>query len=242
MIVISDLEKIYASQDFSHTALSGVNLTIEDGDIFGILGTSGAGKSTLVRCLNLLEVPDSGTILIDGTDVCQATPSQLPAIRANMGMIFQNYCLFQQRDVLDNILFPLALRKRISREDRDFAVRLLERVGLSGYEHRYPSQLSGGQKQRVAICRALIARPSYLICDEATSALDSETTAQILELLRDINKDLGVTLILITHSQAVAQAICKHVAILEKGRIVSMGTPEQVLGVQDALPLTSEDR
>lgn len=222
MIQIEHLSKTYDGVS-EHHALTDVSLTIEDGDIFGIIGESGAGKSTLVRCINLLERPTSGRIVIDGEDVTGYSGKQLLKLRSSIGMIFQNFSLFQQRTVLKNVTFPLELRrdKKEHREQR--ALELLELVGLSEKAKSYPSQLSGGQQQRVAIARALANNPRVMLCDEATSALDTRTTVSILGLLRDINRELGVTMIVITHSLAVAEKICNKIAVIDKGRIVETG-------------------
>jgi D-methionine transport system ATP-binding protein len=231
MIEVKHLYKTYpASGKISaHEALKDVNLTIEDGDIFGILGVSGAGKSTFVRCLNLLERPTSGEILLDGQDITKFTGKDLLKLREGMGMIFQNFSLFAQRSVLQNVTFPLELRHE-SKESREArAHELLELVNLDDLSGRYPSQLSGGQQQRVAIARALANNPKVMLCDEATSALDSRTTASILSLLRHINKELGVTLVVITHQLAVTRSICNKVAVIDDGRIVEQGSTEEVM-------------
>ncbi len=222
MIEIKNLNKVYDKSD-EHHALKDVNITIQDGDIFGILGASGAGKSTLVRCINMLEKPSSGSIEIDGCDITKLKGRALLEMRSSIGMIFQHFSLFAQRTVLDNITFPLELRKepRAKREER--ARKLLEIVGLTEYEKRYPSQLSGGQKQRVAIARALANQPSIMLCDEATSALDTRTTVSILNLLKRINAELGVTMVIITHSLNVAESICNKIAVIDEGRIVEQG-------------------
>ncbi len=228
MIQIQHVCKTYGEGDAAHHALRNVNLTINDGDVFGIIGASGAGKSTLVRCLNLLERPTEGAILFDGQDVTGYQGRRLLDLRSEVGMIFQNFSLFQQRTVLANVTFPLELRgeKRPEREAR--ARELLELVGLGNLSDRYPSQLSGGQQQRVAIARALANNPKVMLCDEATSALDTSTTVSILELLEDINRTLGVTLVVITHQLAVAKRICNRVAVIDQGRIVEEGSTAQV--------------
>ncbi len=230
MIQIQHVCKTYGEGDAAHHALRNVNLTINDGDVFGIIGASGAGKSTLVRCLNLLERPTEGAILYDGQDVVGYEGRRLLDLRSNVGMIFQNFSLFQQRTVLANVTFPLELRgeKRSEREAR--ARELLELVGLGNLSDRYPSQLSGGQQQRVAIARALANNPKVMLCDEATSALDTSTTVSILELLENINRTLGVTLVVITHQLAVAKRICNRVAVIDQGRIVEEGSTAQVFG------------
>ena len=230
MIQIQHVCKTYGEGDAVHHALRNVNLAINDGDVFGIIGASGAGKSTLVRCLNLLERPTEGAILFDGQDVTGYQGRRLLDLRSEVGMIFQNFSLFQQRTVLANVTFPLELRgeKRSDREAR--ARELLELVGLGNLADRYPSQLSGGQQQRVAIARALANNPKVMLCDEATSALDTSTTVSILELLEDINRTLGVTLVVITHQLAVAKRICNRVAVIDQGRIVEEGPTAQVFG------------
>lgn len=229
MIQIEDLHKTYESaQGESHVALRGINLTIEDGSIFGIIGQSGAGKSTLVRCLNLLERPTSGKVIIDGRDITGLTGKELLEFRQSVGMIFQNFSLFQQRTVLRNVTFPLELRHVNKAEAEKRALELLERVGLADKVAKYPSQLSGGQQQRVAIARALVNNPSIMLCDEATSALDSMTTHSILKLLKDINEELGVTLVLITHSLKVAEMICDNIVVIDQGVIVEEGKTEDV--------------
>ena len=240
MIELQQVGKTYgASTEAAHVALSDVNLTINDGDVFGIIGASGAGKSTLVRCINLLERPTAGRIVIDGTDVTGLSGKQLLALRASIGMIFQSFSLFQQRTVLGNVTFPLELRgeKKDAREAR--ARELLDLVGLGDLAGRYPSQLSGGQQQRVAIARALANNPKVMLCDEATSALDTRTTVSILKLLADINRELGVTLVVITHSLAVAQQICNRVAVIDGGRIVEEGRTADVFANPQS-PVTRE--
>ncbi|MFU0524779.1 methionine ABC transporter ATP-binding protein [Gardnerella pickettii] len=223
MIQIEHLYKTYSSGKTKHEALKDINLTIESGEVFGILGSSGAGKSSLVRCINLLERPTSGKVVIDGKDITDAKNRDLSNIRSNIGMIFQNFSLFQQRTVLQNVTFPLELNHTNKNEREKRAKYLLDLVGLKDLANRYPIQLSGGQQQRVAIARALANNPSIMLCDEATSALDSTTTAQILDLLRRINRDLNVTLVIITHSLAVARNICDRVAMIDGGKIVEIG-------------------
>lgn len=222
MIEIEHLGKTYGG-DHEHAALHDINLTIQDGDTFGILGASGAGKSTLVRCINLLEEPTSGVIRIDGRDITHLKGRELLDLRASIGMIFQDFSLFAQRTVLSNVTFPLELRgeSKQSREAR--ARQLLDIVELGDYANRYPSQLSGGQQQRVAIARALANEPKIMLCDEATSALDTRTTVSILSLLRRINEELGVTLVVITHALTVAESICNKIAVIDGGKIVEQG-------------------
>ncbi len=229
MIQIENLNKTYeVANNETHVALRDINLTIEDGSIFGIIGQSGAGKSTLVRCINLLERPTSGTIKIDDRDITQLTGKDLLEFRSSVGMIFQNFSLFQQRSVLRNVMFPLELRHVDKKKAEERALELLKMVGLEGKVNKYPSQLSGGQQQRVAIARALANRPSIMLCDEATSALDTMTTHSILELLKRINQELGVTLIIITHSLTVAELICDNVVVIDEGVIVEQGKTEDV--------------
>ena len=223
MIEIEHLNKTYPSPTGDIHALRDVDLRIEDGEIFGIIGLSGAGKSTLVRCINLLERPTSGTVRIDGRDMTQLSRRDLLKARQDIGMIFQSFNLLEQRTVLRNICFPLEIAgvKRDKAQAR--AEELLELVGLSDRAKAYPSQLSGGQKQRVAIARALATNPKVLLCDEATSALDPKTTRQILELIGDINKKLGITVVIITHQMSVVKEVCNHVAILDDGEVVEEG-------------------
>ena len=210
-------------------ALSDINIDIADGDVFGIIGMSGAGKSTLVRTINLLERPTSGTIEVDGRDVTALSGEELRAYRRRVAMIFQNFGLLAQKTVLDNVCFPfLAASGKVTAENRARALELLDRVGLAEKAQSYPSQLSGGQKQRVAIARALACEPEVILCDEATSALDPKSTNTILKLLRDINRDTGVTLVVITHSMDVVEKICNNVAVLEHGRVVEQGSVAKV--------------
>ncbi len=228
MIEIKNLKKVYSTREGDVVALDDINLSIKRGEVFGILGESGAGKSTLVRCINLLERPTEGKVIIDGVDVTNYTGRDLRKLRTKIDMIFQNFSLFQQRTVLQNVTFPLELQGVDRTERIERAKNLIELVGLSGKESRYPSELSGGQQQRVAIARALINRPEVMLCDEATSALDSRTTIQILDLLKDINRRMGVTLVVITHALSVAEEICDRVAMIDGGRIVEQGTTREV--------------
>jgi len=210
-------------------ALSDINIDIADGGVFGIIGMSGAGKSTLVRTINLLERPTSGTIEVDGRDVTALSGEELRAYRRRVAMIFQNFGLLAQKTVLDNVCFPfLAASGKVTAENRARALELLDRVGLAEKAQSYPSQLSGGQKQRVAIARALACEPEVILCDEATSALDPKSTNTILKLLRDINRETGVTLVVITHSMDVVEKICNNVAVLEHGRVVEQGSVAKV--------------
>ena len=229
MIEFRDLSKTYTANGVGHSALEHIDLTIEDGDIFGIIGISGAGKSTLVRCINLLERPTSGSVIIDGVDVTGFDGRKLLDLRATIGMVFQTFNLFAQRTVLENITFPLEVRGD-SRHDRETRGReLLELVGLSEKASAYPARLSGGQQQRVSIARSLANHPSVILCDEATSALDSLTTNSILKLLRQINRDLGVTIVVITHEISVVEKICNKVAVIDGARIVEQGATAHVL-------------
>ena len=228
MIELRNVGKVYQAREGSHRALESVNLTIEDGDIFGIIGASGAGKSTLVRHINLLERPTEGRILIDGVDVTNYQGKGLRELRKNIGMIFQHFSLFQQRTVLQSVTFPLEVRGHGRKECEQRAHELLKLVGLEDKFNRYPSELSGGQQQRVAIARALANRPQYMLCDEATSALDSRTTIQVLDLLKRVNQELGVTMVVITHSLDVARQICNRMAVIDEGVIVEEGLTEDV--------------
>ena len=239
MIQLQHVCKTYGEGEHAHHALRNVNLTINDGDVFGIIGASGAGKSTLVRCLNLLERPTEGAILYGGRDITGLSGRALLELRSQVGMIFQNFSLFQQRTVLRNVTFPLELRGEKGEAARKRAMELLELVGLADLAERYPSQLSGGQQQRVAIARALANNPKVMLCDEATSALDTRTTASILQLLQDINRELGVTLVVITHSLPVACKICNRVAVIDHGRIVEEGATAAVFGNPQS-PVTRE--
>ncbi|GHT79550.1 ABC transporter ATP-binding protein [Actinomycetota bacterium] len=223
MIEVRHLSKTYSSKHGTHEALRDINLTINDGDIFGIIGLSGAGKSTLVRCINLLERPTSGQLLIDGVDVTNYQGRQLLDLRSKIGMIFQDFNLFAQRTVLKNVLFPLEVRHDDKKQSLARAKELLEIVGLSDKLNSYPSQLSGGQQQRVSIARALANHPSIMLCDEATSALDSLTTESILSLLKEINKTLGVTIVVITHAMSVVEVACDRVAVIDGSQIVEEG-------------------
>ena len=234
MIELTNISKVYDTPAGPFHAIDDVTLSIGSGDIFGIIGESGAGKSTLVRCINLLEQPTSGSVVIDGHDVTSLRGRDLRELRADIGMIFQRFSLFEQRTVLDNVIFPATLAstgKRVSRaEAPERARKLLALVGLEGKEGSYPSQLSGGQQQRVAIARALMTSPKTLLCDEATSALDTLTTSQVLDLLGRINRELGVTIVLITHSLAVARRICRRIAVMDHGRVVEQGAVADVFG------------
>ncbi len=228
MIEIERLCKTYPSSAGDVEALKDIDLRIEDGEIFGIIGLSGAGKSTLVRCINLLERPTSGSIRIDGKDITRVSRAELLKMRRTISMIFQGFNLLEQRSVLRNITFPLELAGVKPAAAREKARDLLKVVGLEQKADVYPAQLSGGQKQRVAIARALASDPRYLLCDEATSALDPNTTRAILELLRTINRDMGVTIIVITHEMKVIDQICDRVAVIDRSRIAEMGKVSDV--------------
>ena len=228
MIEIKHLSKTFQMKDGAVNALKDIDLTIPDGSIYGIIGMSGAGKSTLVRCINLLERPTEGSVVIDGTAMETLSPAALRERRRDITMIFQQFNLLMQRSCLKNICFPMELAgvKKADAEKR--ARELLEMVGLPDKANAYPAQLSGGQKQRIAIARALASNPKVLLCDEATSALDPTTTRSILRLIQDINRRMGITAVIITHEMAVVEEICSHVAILERGRMVETGTVEAV--------------
>ena len=219
-------------------ALKDVSLTIEDGDIYGIIGMSGAGKSTLVRCINLLERPTSGEIVVNGQRLDTMTPAQLREARRGITMIFQHFNLLMQRTCLKNVCFPMELVGVKKDEAEKRARELLELVGLPDKANAYPAQLSGGQQQRIAIARALATDPKVLLCDEATSALDPNTTRQILELIRDINKKLGITVVVITHQMSVVKEICSHVAILDGGVVAESG----LVGTVFAAPKSAAGR
>lgn len=223
MIEIKNLCKSFPTAEGTLDALREVSLTVEDGQIYGIIGMSGAGKSTLVRCINMLERPTSGTVVIDGLDIGALSEKQLRPVRRQISMIFQGFNLLMQRTCLDNVCFPLELSGTPRAKARERALELLELVGLPDKAKAYPAQLSGGQQQRVAIARALATDPKVLLCDEATSALDPTTTHAILELIRDINAKMGITAIIITHQMSVVEEICTHVAILDHGQVVEHG-------------------
>lgn len=228
MIKLQNLTKVYGSGENSVEAIKDINLDIEKGDIFGIIGLSGAGKSTLVRCINYLEIPTGGTVVFDGKDLSKLSKKELLKTRQSMSMIFQGFNLLAQRTVLKNICYPLEIAKVPSHEAKKRAKELLELVGLSDKANSYPAQLSGGQKQRVAIARALATNPKVLLCDEATSALDPNTTRSILQLLKDINKKMNVTIVVITHEMKVIEQICNKVAVIDKSHIVEQGSVKEI--------------
>ena len=253
MIEIKNLIKTYRTAKGSITALKDIDITIEDGEIFGIIGLSGAGKSTLVRCINYLERPTSGQVIIDGKELGKLTNRELLKTRQNIGMVFQGFNLLAQRNVIKNICYPLEIAGVKKADALKRAEDLLELVGLTDKAKAYPSQLSGGQKQRVAIARALAAKTKYLLCDEATSALDPDTTRSVLELLKKINRTLGVTIVVITHEMKVIDSICDRVAVLDNSTVAEIGEVRAVFSnprsdiakklimPQGELPVTSEN-
>ena len=243
-ILIQDVSKTFETKDGSVQALKHVSLSIETGDIYGIIGMSGAGKSTLVRCMNFLEVPSEGKVLIDGKSLSEFSPKELRKEREKIGMLFQHFNLLMQKNVLENVCFPLYIQGKKKAEARAKALELLEIVGLADRAKAYPAQLSGGQKQRVAIARALASDPQILLCDEATSALDPQTTSSILELLQDINQKFGITIVIITHQMSVVREICTHVAIMKDGEVKEQGLVEEIFShpkSQVAKELISKD-
>lgn len=239
MIELSHIEKTYNGPDGPVPALKGIDLTVGSGEIYGIIGLSGAGKSTLIRCINLLERPTKGQVIVDGKDLTAMSADELRAARQNIGMIFQHFNLLTSATVYDNIAFPLRLANTPEEKIRAKVEPLLTLVGLSDKAHQYPSQLSGGQKQRVGIARALANDPKVLLSDEATSALDPQTTKAILELMRDINQKLGITIVIITHEMQVIKDICDKVAVIEDGVITERGPVLDVF-TNPQRPLTKE--
>ena len=228
IIKIEHLNKEFVLKDMNVHALKDVSLDIYKGDIYGIIGMSGAGKSTLVRCLNFLERPTGGKVVVDGKDLASLTEKELREQRKDIGMIFQHFNLLMQRSVLDNVCFPMQIAGIKKAEARQKAMEYLKIVGLEEKAKAYPAQLSGGQKQRVAIARVLASDPKILLCDEATSALDPQTTKAILQLLKEINQKYGITIVVITHEMTVVQEICSHVAIIDHGRLVEHGKVEDI--------------
>ena len=228
MIELQHLTKRFATQGGTVVALNDINLTIQDGDIYGIIGMSGAGKSTLVRCINMLERPDEGKIIVNDRQMQELSAAELRAARREITMIFQQFNLLMQRTCLRNIMFPMELAKVPKDKAEARARELLELVGLPDKAEAYPAQLSGGQKQRIAIARALATNPKVLLCDEATSALDPNTTHSILTLIKDINRKLGITVVVITHQMSVVEEICDHVAILDSGVVVEQGEVKEI--------------
>lgn len=256
MIEIKNLSKTFSGSGNTVEALKNISITIADGDIYGIIGMSGAGKSTLVRCINMLERPTEGSVLIDGCDLGALSEAELRKIRRNVTMIFQSFNLLAQRTCLKNFCFPLELAGVPKADAKKRAMELLELVGLPDKADSYPAQLSGGQQQRIAIARALATDPKILLCDEATSALDPNTTHSVLSLIKDINKKLGITVIIITHQMSVVEEVCNKVAILDHGEVVEEGAVSDVFskpksaaakklvfpdGVADTLPLKENE-
>ncbi|SCY69865.1 methionine ABC transporter ATP-binding protein [Alkaliphilus peptidifermentans] len=224
MILLDNLSKTYESKKVSVGALKNVTLKIEKGDMFGIIGYSGAGKSTLIRCINLLERPDSGKVVINDIDITALSPKSLRKQREKIGMIFQHFNLMNRRNVFDNVAYPLKGKGLNKVQIEEKVIKLLELVGIKDKVYSYPSQLSGGQKQRVAIARALANDPEVLLCDEATSALDPQNTRAILNLLKDINQKLNLTVVIITHQMEVVKEVCNRVAVMENGEVVEKGS------------------
>ncbi|MDR2772722.1 MAG: ATP-binding cassette domain-containing protein [Elusimicrobiota bacterium] len=223
MIELRNVNKVFKTKASEVRALKNVSVKIEEGEIFGVIGLSGAGKSTLIRCINLLERPDSGEVIVDGDDLMKFNPNQIREKRQEIGMIFQLFNLFRSRTIAENIAFPLLNKKHSQKEIDDRVNELLELVGLESKINGYPSQLSGGQKQRVGIARALATHPKILLCDEATSALDPKTTQSILALLKDLNKKLNLTIVIVTHEMGVIKSICNEVAVMEGGEVIESG-------------------
>lgn len=224
MITFEGLEKEYRTKDKTFKALNGINLTIEKGEIFGVIGFSGAGKSTLIRCVNFLEKPTGGRVLVDGQDLLTLSPSNIRKVKREIGMVFQHFNLLQSKTVFANIAMPLVLEGAPKKQIKQRVEELLKFVGLSDKAGAYPEQLSGGQKQRVGIARALATQPSILLCDEATSALDPQTTGSILKLLKKINAEYKITILMITHEMSVIRDVCDKVAVIEGGEIIESGT------------------
>ena len=228
MIKLNNITKIFTLPDKKLTALDNVSLHVPKGQICGVIGASGAGKSTLIRCVNLLERPTQGAVLIDDVDLTQLSDAELVKTRRQIGMIFQHFNLLTSRTVFENVALPLELENKSKAEIQEKTTALLALVGLSDKHNVYPANLSGGQKQRVAIARALASDPKVLLCDEATSALDPATTQSILKLLKEINRTLGITILLITHEMEVVKRICDQVAVIDKGRLIEQGTVSEI--------------
>ena len=228
MIKLNNITKIFTLPDKKLTALDNVSLHVPKGQICGVIGASGAGKSTLIRCVNLLERPTHGAVIIDDVDLTQLSDAELVKTRRQIGMIFQHFNLLTSRTVFENVALPLELENKSNAEIQEKTTALLALVGLSDKHNVYPSNLSGGQKQRVAIARALASDPKVLLCDEATSALDPATTQSILKLLKEINRTLGITILLITHEMEVVKRICDQVAVIDKGRLIEQGTVSEI--------------
>lgn len=230
MIKVSNVYKSYKNRGKSQQVLNDINFTVEAGQVYGIIGKSGAGKSTLIKCLNLLEKPDAGSIVVDGVDLTQISAKELRAVRQQIGVIFQHFNLLSSKTIFDNVALPLILQGNHNKTEIKAAVEdMLKLVGLEQFATKYPASLSGGQKQRVGIARALISKPKLLLSDEATSALDPQTTASILELLLEINQKLGITIVLITHELEVVRKICDKVAVIDGGKIIEQGDAIKVL-------------
>ncbi|AIQ47960.1 methionine ABC transporter ATP-binding protein [Paenibacillus sp. FSL R7-0273] len=230
MIEIRNVHKTFTRKGIAIDALKGISLKVEKGDIFGVIGYSGAGKSTLIRLVNYLERPTEGQVLVDGHDLGAYSVKELRAAKKNIGMIFQHFNLLESKKVFDNVAIPLVLLKKSKEEIRKRVTELLAFVGLSDKAGSYPNELSGGQKQRVGIARALASNPSILLCDEATSALDPQTTRSILQLLKRVNAEYNITVMIITHEMSVIQEICNKVAVMEEGRIIEQGSVLDVFG------------
>ncbi len=239
MIKLSHIEKTYATENGPVTALKGIDLTIGRGEIYGIIGLSGAGKSTLIRCINMLERPTKGSVVVDGKDLTKLTSAELREARKSIGMIFQHFNLLSSATVAENVAFPLKLMGASKDHIKKRVTELLELVGLASKADQYPAQLSGGQKQRVGIARALATNPKVLLCDEATSALDPQTTKSILSLIKDINEKLHLTVVVITHEMQVIKDICTKVAVIDKGVIAEQGTVLEVF-TNPQQPITKE--
>lgn len=228
IIEINNVSKTFDVKKSNIHALQNITLSVEEGEIFGVIGLSGAGKSTLVRCMNLLEKPTEGEVIVDGKNLVALPAKELRLMRREIGMIFQHFNLLMQRNVLDNVCFPMEIAGVRKREAREKAKKYLDIVGLSEKTKAYPVQLSGGQKQRVAIARTLASNPRIILCDEATSALDPQTTGTILSLLKQINKDYGITVVVITHEMRVVEEICDRVAVLDHGKLAEIGPVKEV--------------
>ncbi|WP_079710707.1 methionine ABC transporter ATP-binding protein [Paraliobacillus ryukyuensis] len=230
MITLRNVTKTYHRKKISTEALKKINLQIEQGDIYGVIGYSGAGKSTLVRLVNYLERPTSGEVIVDGKHLAELSPHNLREIKKEIGMIFQQFNLLESKTIFQNVAMPLILAKKKKAVIKERVTELLAFVGLADKAASYPSELSGGQKQRVGIARALASNPKILLCDEATSALDPHTTQAILDLLKKVNREYGITIMLITHEMAVIQQICNKVAVMEQGNIIEQGSVVSVFG------------
>jgi D-methionine transport system ATP-binding protein len=224
LIEFRHVSKIFETKEGTTEALKDIQLTVEKGDIFGVIGYSGAGKSTLLRTVNLLEYPTSGDILVDGRKLTELTQKDLRVAKKNIGMIFQHFNLLNSKSVFDNVAMPLLLSNKKKREVKEQVYEILRFVGLEDKANHYPNELSGGQKQRVGIARALVTNPTILLCDEATSALDPQTTKSILNLLKKINEEFKITILLITHEMEVIKEVCNRVAVMEEGRVIEVGS------------------